>query len=43
VAAYLADDPVRLAAGGRARAVVERMTGGVEATLARLRPLLAAS
>ena len=40
VAAFLADESERLAAGRRARAVVERMAGGVAATLMRLRPLI---
>jgi 3-deoxy-D-manno-octulosonic-acid transferase len=42
-ASYLDHEPARLAAGQRARAVVERMTGGVEATLAYLRPLMGAA
>ncbi len=36
----LADEPVRAETGRRARAAVERMAGGVAATMARLRPLL---
>ncbi len=40
VAAFLDDEAERLAAGLRARAVVERMGGGVAATLMRLRPLI---
>jgi 3-deoxy-D-manno-octulosonic-acid transferase len=40
VAAFLGDESDRLAAGRRARAVVERMAGGVAATLTRLRPLI---
>jgi 3-deoxy-D-manno-octulosonic-acid transferase len=40
VAAFLGDESERLAAGRRARAVVERMAGGVAATLIRLRPLI---
>jgi 3-deoxy-D-manno-octulosonic-acid transferase len=40
VAAFLGDESERLAAGRRARAVVERMAGGVAATLMRLRPLI---
>lgn len=40
VARFLGDEPERLAAGRRARAVVERMGGGVAATLMRLRPLI---
>jgi 3-deoxy-D-manno-octulosonic-acid transferase len=39
VAAFLGDEAERLAAGGRARAVVERMAGGVDATLLHLRAL----
>lgn len=37
---FLGDETQRLAAGHRARAVVERMAGGVEATLMHLRPLI---
>jgi len=40
VVAFLGDESERLAAGRRARAVVERMAGGVAATLMRLRPLI---
>jgi 3-deoxy-D-manno-octulosonic-acid transferase len=40
VATFLGDEAERLAAGRRARAVVERMAGGVAATLMRLRPLI---
>jgi 3-deoxy-D-manno-octulosonic-acid transferase len=40
VAAFLGGESERLAAGHRARAVVERMAGGVAATLMRLRPLI---
>ena len=40
VTAFLGDEAERLAAGRRARAVVERMAGGVAATLMRLRPLI---
>jgi 3-deoxy-D-manno-octulosonic-acid transferase len=40
LAALLGDEPERLAAGRRARAVVERMAGGVAATLMHLRPLI---
>ncbi|MGA7761580.1 MAG: glycosyltransferase N-terminal domain-containing protein, partial [Candidatus Binataceae bacterium] len=40
VTAFLSDEAERLAAGRRARAVVERMAGGVAATLMRLRPLI---
>jgi 3-deoxy-D-manno-octulosonic-acid transferase len=39
VTALLRDEAERLAAGGRARAVVERMAGGVGATLMHLRAL----
>lgn len=39
LAALLGDEPERLATGGRARAVVERMAGGVAATLMHLRAL----
>jgi 3-deoxy-D-manno-octulosonic-acid transferase len=42
VSAFLDDDAARLAAGRAARAVVERMAGGVAATLAELRPLVGA-
>jgi len=37
----LEDEPARAGAGQRARAALERMSGGVAATMARLRPLLA--
>jgi len=40
VTAFLGDEAERLTAGRRARAVVERMAGGVAATLMRLRPLI---
>lgn len=40
VTSFLSDEPERLAAGRRARAVVERMAGAVPATLMRLRPLI---
>ncbi|MGH7915637.1 MAG: 3-deoxy-D-manno-octulosonic acid transferase [Candidatus Binataceae bacterium] len=40
VASFLSDEPDRLAAGRRARTVVERMAGGVAATLMHLRPLV---
>jgi hypothetical protein len=40
VAVFLGDESERLAAGRRARAAVERMAGGVAATLIRLRPLI---
>jgi 3-deoxy-D-manno-octulosonic-acid transferase len=40
VTALLDDEPERHAAGRRARAAVERMAGGVGATLMRLRPLI---
>ncbi|HVB83210.1 MAG TPA: glycosyltransferase N-terminal domain-containing protein [Candidatus Binataceae bacterium] len=40
VSAYLGDEAERLAAGRRARAVVEGMAGGVAATLRHLRPLI---
>ncbi|HVA39909.1 MAG TPA: 3-deoxy-D-manno-octulosonic acid transferase, partial [Candidatus Binataceae bacterium] len=43
VTALLDDEPERLATGRRARAVVERMAGGVAATLMRLRPLIGAA
>ncbi len=36
----LANEPARVETGRRARAAVERMAGGVAATMARLRPLL---
>jgi hypothetical protein len=39
VTAFLGDEAERLAAGGRARSVVERMAGGVDATLMHLRAL----
>jgi 3-deoxy-D-manno-octulosonic-acid transferase len=40
VTAFLGDEAERLAAGHRARTVVERMAGGVAATLMHLRPLI---
>jgi 3-deoxy-D-manno-octulosonic-acid transferase len=40
VAAFMGDEPERRAAGHRARAMVERMAGGVGATLMHLRPLI---
>ncbi|MGZ6243954.1 MAG: 3-deoxy-D-manno-octulosonic acid transferase, partial [Candidatus Binataceae bacterium] len=40
VTTFLGDEAERLAAGRRARAVVERMAGDVAATLIRLRPLM---
>ncbi len=40
VAAFIDDESERRAAGRRARAVVERMAGGVGATLMHLRPLI---
>jgi 3-deoxy-D-manno-octulosonic-acid transferase len=40
VTAFLGDECERLAAGRRAYGVVERMAGGVAATLMRLRPLV---
>jgi 3-deoxy-D-manno-octulosonic-acid transferase len=40
VCELLADEPARAETGRRARAAVERMGGGVAATMARLRPLL---
>lgn len=40
VAAHIGDESERRAAGHRARAVVERMAGGVGATLMHLRPLI---
>ena len=43
VAAFFADEPDRLAAGRGARAVVERMAGGVAASLMHLRPLIGAA
>ncbi|HZO81043.1 MAG TPA: glycosyltransferase N-terminal domain-containing protein [Candidatus Binataceae bacterium] len=42
-AAWLGDEAARRAAGDRARAAVERMGGGLCATLAHLRPLLGAT
>jgi 3-deoxy-D-manno-octulosonic-acid transferase len=39
VAAFIGDESARRAAGDRARAVVERLAGGVGATLMHLRPL----
>ncbi|HTQ25100.1 MAG TPA: glycosyltransferase N-terminal domain-containing protein [Candidatus Binataceae bacterium] len=42
VSALLDDDAARRAAGRAAKAVVERMAGGVAATLAELRPLVGA-
>lgn len=42
-AAWLADDAARGAAGGRARAAVERMAGGVATTLMHLRALIGAA
>jgi 3-deoxy-D-manno-octulosonic-acid transferase len=41
-AAWLGNEAERIAAGRRARAIVERMTGGVAATLTHLRPLIGA-
>ncbi len=38
--AWLGNEAERIAAGRRARTVVERMTGGVAATLTHLRPLI---
>ena len=43
VTSFLGDEPERLAAGHRARAVVERMAGAVAATLMRLWPLIGAA
>ena len=40
VTAFLGDETERRAAGGRARAIVERMAGGVAATLMHLQPLI---
>jgi len=43
VTAFLGDEAERLAAGRRARAAVERMAGGVAATLMHLRALISAA